>query len=382
MSAPAITTIMEALQGQISQDIYSRGLHTSAWLDLPIQEPWPEGQGTSLHVLTLGRSLPSNPLVWQDVVVSAGGPGGACIPPTQRLAITHSMKEFNLQETSLESPDICVTDLMVAFKAEEQLSHLMEVLGENTSQAWINRNRSEFVRLAGHKMIATTGGLLDDDTWAPVMPTSVLTGGFLKQVYIRLVRVGAGKKSYGQMNGRPTFVALVGMETAERIAMEETYRSLLKFSDRVPELLAPLGVDKNYRGFWLLDEVFPPRHNLVDGAWVEVPAYTWVDNELVENPDYETADTEDTVIFHEDVYRSIVMPPAKPMGQAAFNAQTYRGDWGFRNIIHRTENPDGKYGFFRGLFGNGSKPKFTQYGFVIRHLRCGIAAEASACDES
>jgi hypothetical protein len=377
---------METLEGQITQDIYSRGLHTSAWLDLPKQEPWPEGQGTTLQVLTLGRSLPSNPLVWQDVVVSAGGEGGACIPPTQRLAITNSLKEFNLQETSLESPDICVTDLMVAFKAEEQLNHLMEVLAENTNQAWINRNRSEYVRLAGHKMIATLGGLLDDDEWAATMPTSVLTGGFLKQAYIKLIRSGAGKKSYGNMNGKPTFVALIGMETSERIAMEETYRSLLKYSDRVPELLAPLGVDKNYRGFWLLDEVFPPRHNLVEGEWVEVPAYTWegvgAAAELIENPAYETAETEDTVIFHEDVYRSIVMPPAKPMGQAKFESQSYRGDWSFKNIIHRTENPDGKYGFFRGLFGNGSKPKFTQYGFVIRHLRCGIAAEAMACDES
>lgn len=382
MSAPNITTIMEALEGQISGEIYSRGLNTSAWLDLPKQEAWPEGQGYSLQSLTLGRSLPSNPLVWQDVTASDGSAGGTCIPPVQRLAITRALSEFNLQETSLESPDICVTDLMNSFKAEEQLSHLMEVLAENTRQAWIGRNRSEYVRLAGHKCIATLGGLVEDDVWLTTAPSSVLTGGFLKQIYTRLVRLGAGKRSYGNMDGRPTFVALVGMESSERVMQEEGYRTSLRESNRVPELLAPLGVDRNYRGFWLVDEVTPPRHNLVDGEWVEVPFYKWIDGELTENPAYDTAETEDTIIYHEDVYRSLVMPPSKSYGQAKFDANSYRGDWSWKQILHRTENPDGKYGFFRGLFGTGSKPKFPQYGFVIRHLRCGIPAEAAACDES
>jgi hypothetical protein len=337
-------------------------------------------------VLTLGRSLPRNPLTWQNVEFSDGEAGGACIPPVQRLEITNSLKEYNLQQTALESPDLCVLDLMNSFKAEQQLSHLMEVLAENTRQVWINRNRSEYVRLASHKLVATSSGLLEpvDGDFATTIPTSKLTGGMLKQVYARLVRLGAGKKSYGTVDGRPSFLGIVGMETSELIATETNYRQDLRDSNRVPELLAPLGIERMFKGFWLADDVHPPRYNLVDGEWVEVPPYIWSGSgasaELIENPAYETAEAEDTIIFHADVFRSVIMPPAKSMGQAKFDPQTYRGEWSWKNIEHRTENPDSNYGFFRGVFANGSKPVFPQYGVVIRHLRCNVPLEASACD--
>lgn len=385
MAAPNINNIMVALEGMISDEIYSRGLHTSPWIDLPKQENWPEGMGHTLRVLTLGRSLPRNPLSWQNVEFSDGEAGGACIPPVQRLEITNSLKEYNLQQTALESPDLCVTDLMNSFKAEQQLSHLMEVLAENTRQVWINRNRSEYIRLASHKLVATTSGLLEpvNGDFAATAPTSKLTGGMLKQAYARLVRLGAGKKSYGSVDGRPSFLGIVGMETSELIATETSYRQDLRESNRVPELLAPLGIERMFKGFWLADDVHPPRYNLVDDEWVEVPPYIWSGSgasaELIENPAYETAEAEDTVIFHADVFRSVIMPPAKSMGQAKFDPQTYRGDWKWLNIQHRTENPDGNYGFFRGVFANGSKPVFPQYGVVIRHLRCNVPLEASAC---
>ena len=385
MAAPNIDNIMVQLEGQISSEIYSRGLHTSVWVDLPKQESWPEGLGHTLRVLTLGRSLPRNPLSWQTVEVSDGEAGGICIPPVQRLEITNSLKEYNLQQTALESPDLCVLDLMNSFKAEQQLSHLMEVLSENTRQVWIDRNRAEYVRLASNKLVATTAGLVEavDGDFAPVAPTSKLTGGFLKQAYARLVRLGAGKKSYGSVDGRPTFLAITGMENSENIATETEYRQDTRWSNRVPELLSPLGIERMFKGFWLADDVHPPRWNLVDGEWVSVSPYIWsgtgASAELIENPAYETALAEDTIIFHQDVFRSVIMPPARSHGQAKFDPQSYRGDWKWVNIPHRTENPDANYGFFRGVFANGSKPVFPQYGFVIRHLRCSVPSNAAAC---
>lgn len=375
MAAPAINNVMTALEGQISSEIYSRGLHTSLWLDLPMQENWPEGQGFTLSALTLGRSLPRNPLTWNAIEASNGENGGTCLPPVQRLQLTSALREYNMEQTSLESPDLCLLDMLNSFKAAEQLEHMLEVLSENTRQVWIERNRREYTRIAANKFIATSSGLVNpvNGKFATTAPNVGLTGQHLKQCYARLIRLGAGKNSYGNVDGKPTFLTVAGMESSENLALATEYRKDLRESTRVPELLAPLGIERIFKGLWIADDINPPRWNLSGGAWVEVPPYIWVGTgasaELVENPAYETATAEDTIIFHPDVLCSLVLPPAHSMGSAAFDPQSYRGDWSWKNIPHREDNPDGNYGFYRGVFANGSKPKFPQYGIVIRHLR-------------
>lgn len=386
MAAPNINNVMRQLEGQIAGEIYSRNLHSSVWVDLPKQEAWPEGQGNVIQALTLNRSLPANTLSWSDIDASAGEAGGTCIPPVQRLNITNSVTEYNLQHTALESPDLCLHDLMNSYRAQEQLSHLMEVLSENTRQVWIDRHRSEYTRIAAHKLLATGTGFLEPVSGAFAAPTGTgatapakLKGLHLKQAYARSVRLGAGARgNYGTVNGRPSFLALLGMETSEQIATETDYRQDTRWSDRVPELLAPLGIERMFKGFWLADEVFPPRYNYTSGAWVEVKPYIWSGSGasavLIENPAYETATYEDTVVYNSEVMRSVIMPPARNYGQASFDPQRYRGDWSWKNIVERTDNPDGNYGFFRGVFASGTKPVFPQYGIVIRHLRGTIDA--------
>jgi hypothetical protein len=383
MAAPAIDQIMVNLEGMISGEIYKKGLHTSAWLDLPKQEAWPEGQGFSIKTLTWDRTLPSNPLIWQDVQASDGENGGTCIPPVQRLAFTQTLREYNLQHTSLESPDICVLDLMNSFKAQEQMAALVQRLSEVTNHAWIRRNREEYTRVAGHKYIATLGGLVDcGDTWDPIAPTSVVSGSMLLQLSARAIRYTGGRGGHGMVGGAPTFTAIGGMELLERIQSESKYRQDLRESTRVPELLAPLGVDKMFRNLWLINDIYPPRFNLVGPNWVEVEPLIWSGGKLIENPAYETAQAEDLIIYNSDVLRSIIFPTQKNYGKAQFNPGNYRGEWTWLNIQHRTENPDRNYGFFRGVFGTGTKPVFPEFGMVVRGLRCGFASDASACNES
>jgi len=394
MAAPAINDTMIRLSGMISPEIYKRGLHSSVWLDLPKQEAWPEGQGTELRVFTFGRSLPRTAPTWETVTPSADGStpgGGACIPPKQTLEFTQDFATYNLQHTALESPDICLLDLFSAFKAEQQISNIMEILAENTRQLWIERNRSEFVRLCPNKYVATAGGFLAPATnnfattasGTGAAAHANLTGGHLKRLYAQLIRMGAGKGSYGTVDGRPSFMAIIGMETSEIIAQETQYRQDIRWSDRVPELLKPLGVEKMFKGFWLTDEVNPPRYNLSGTTWTEVKPYVWsgtgASTKLIENPLYETAAYEDTVIYHQDVLRHVVFPVARNYGKLTFEPQKYRGEWKWLNVVDRDDNPDGNYGFFRGVFASGSKPVFPQYGAIIRHLRCNLPIEGAAC---
>lgn len=387
MAAPAIDQIMVNLEGMISGEIYKKGMHTSPWLDLPKQEAWPEGQGFAIKTLTWDRSLPANPLVWQDVEASDntvdGGTGGTCLPPVQRLAFTQTLREYNLQQSSLESPDICVLDLMNSFKAQEQMAALVQRLSEITNHVWIKRNRDEYTRMAGHKFIATTSGLVDCGAdWDPIAPTAVVSGSALLKLSARAVRYTGGKGGHGMVNGAPTFTAIGGMELFERIQTEDKYRQDLRESTRVPELLAPLGVDRLYRNLWLVNDIYPARYNLVGSDWVEVEPLVWIGGKLTENPAYETALAEDIVIYNTEVLRSIIFPTQKNYGKAQFNPGNYRGEWSWKNIEHRTENPDKNYGFFRGVFGTGTKPVFPEYGMVVRGLRCSFENTLAACDES
>jgi len=91
------------------------------------------------------------------------------------------------------------------------------------------------------------------------------------------------------------------------------------------------------------------------------------------NPDYETADYEDTIIFLPSVYKCLIPRPiTTPGGGTEFDPQTYMGDWKWLNIQDRVENPDKNWGYYRGIFSSGSEPVYPQFGYVLRHKRANI----------
>jgi len=116
-------------------------------------------------------------------------------------------------------------------------------------------------------------------------------------------------------------------------------------------------------------------------AWISVPAYiedatSWTgkqgsNSRWLVNDAYFTADYEDSFIYHNDVMETLIPKPLTNAGSGViFDPTTYRGDFKWKNIIDRVENPDGSWGFFRGVLASGSKPKRPQFGYVIRHKRC------------
>ena len=60
----ALNTILAEEANRIGQDIYTRTLHTSPWMDLLKQSAFPDGMGYQLTTLIYDRALP---------VTSAGG---------------------------------------------------------------------------------------------------------------------------------------------------------------------------------------------------------------------------------------------------------------------------------------------------------------------
>jgi hypothetical protein len=231
----------------------------------------------------------------------------------------------------------------------------------------------------------------DGGTDLAVANISRLTQGLLDRIYMQLVRDGAGINPMGRENGRPVFTIITSAESSDKIIRESEIRDDFRYSPQVSELLKPLGVERSYRGFYHLIDPFPKRYTYNSAytgtgtggdmaQWVEVPAYkidaSWTgkvgsNSRYIVNEDYETAEYEDTIVFHTDVMESLIPTPIANAGSGVkFNPLTYRGKFDFLNIKDRVENPDGSWGYFRGVLANAAKPMKPQWGYVIRHKRC------------
>lgn len=368
----------------IGPDIYSKTIDSSLWLKMVDQEAWPDGMGEEIKVLTFERTLAADTDTWSQVQANAGA-GNNCVPSATQIEYAQRFRSFNLTQKAVESPPICVNDVRFGFQFREQLRHMYDILTQNVAYIWKRRYRSEYVRLAEHKLVAALNGntLYEGSTSFPVQtPVSALTQGILNMIRMRLLRDGAGSAAAGRENGSFVFTLVTSAESSDNI-IRQNADDFRYTTARVNELYAPLGVERSYRGFYHVIDDFPRRFDIVSGAWVEIPpyidAYTAGEapvekgNHYILNPDYETAPYEESIIFVKDVMKSLVPSViTSPGGNVSYEPQNYRGDFKFLNIRDRVENPDGSWGYFRGVLQSGSKPIHPEWGYAIRHLRCGV----------
>lgn len=376
-----INNLLVAETNRIGPDIYSKSLNTSPWLKLVKKASWPDEMGTEIQVMTYQRSLPANTLTWGNVNFTDTN----CVPTAQVVNFGQVLRSYNLQQTAIESPKLCVNDLRFTMKRKEQLSNIFRILTENTSYAWIERHRDEFTRLAEHKVVATSAMPEGVASFPLVVPTSRLTQGILDRIYMKLIRDGAGNNPFGRENGRPQFAVITSSEQSNSVILDNTkVREDYRYSTKVSELLAPLGVERSYKGFYHLIDDFAPRWNFTSGAWVRVNPYLPTGATKGQkwdiNPAYETALYEDTFVFHMDVMETLIPAPiTAPGGNTKFDPVSYMGDFKWKNIPDAVTNPDGTIGYFRAILSSGSKPVFPEYGYVIRTLRCNSDLGLLAC---
>jgi len=428
-----IEQLLISESNRIGDDIYRKTVDTSPWLKLVKQDAWPDEMGDTVSVLVYERSLPYNTdgsakVSWSSVTQNGGAYGGTLSYdgetssgngataansksfPTAGGVIEfgQTLRTYGLSHAALESPNISLNDLRFPMKRKEQLANIMQILTESTTEVWIQRYRDQYISIAQNKMTATTDtttttgfdytitGVARNTTGS----TSVGTSGFLStaaatgagtqltqtildRVYMDLLRNGAGANAYDRMNGAPVFLAIMSPETSDSlIRANADIRQDFRWSDRVSELLAPLGVQRSYRNFHHLVDAFAPRYKITSNAFVRVYPFIKVANDLGNarqgfkyelNSEYLNAAWEDTIIFVPDVFTSLVPKPLSIGNGMEFNAQNYRGEFTWRNILDRGNNPDGTLGYFRAVFSNGGKPIFPHQGYVIRHLRNTIA---------
>ena len=398
-----INTILTEEANRIGSDIHSETLHTSPWIDLIKKSAFPADMGYQLNTIIYDRALPvrdvsgdgdtsSEPSTsiglgsWTALGTAESGPRTGFLaspavkdvlgPQTGKAFVdfTRQLKSYSLQRAVIESPRINIEDLRFAAHRQEQLRAIMDLLKQSTRFSWEERYRDEYDRLAGFylncaasstgtgtaKSVATTA-LSSLTAAAANISNKVLDG-----VYFKLVRAGAGLKAYGRENGRPVFGLVLSSEASYALQTEAGFRDDVRYnSAKVSDLIAPLGVEKAFRGFYHLVDDLAPRYSFASGAYTRVPAYRLSSGVIEPNPSYETASYEAAYVLHEEVMEALIPEPISGAVGLQFNPVNYKGDFRWTNIPNEVTNPDGSIGFFRGILAAASKPIKTNFGHVI-----------------
>jgi hypothetical protein len=235
----------------------------------------------------------------------------------------------------------------------------------------------------------TTAGTIADGVYksAVVSSADVSIGNLeytsLKKLYLSMIRDGASTNAMGRENGAPLFLLVTSAETSENLIWQYTRNGEKLSTDlryaKPNELLAPLGIERSYFGFFHAIDMHLPRFKLdADAGFVRIYPYIRSTSATKGyrwdvNPAYEAAPYEASILYHKDVCSYLVpkAPSVTPAG-ADFDAPSYRGDFKWVNIKDRTTNPDGLVGYYRAVFGTGTKPVQPYFGYVIIHKRADV----------
>jgi len=437
----SIDVVLTQEAGRIGNDIHKATLHTSPWIDLIKQSTFPEGMGYQLSTLVYDRALPlqaeginlseavagigSNWQVMgttygtsvngmsanqQDQIGTADGSSGKYYSSGEAsgdvnlIDFTKSLKTYSLERSIIESPRINVEELRFAAHRTEQLRAIMDLLKEATRNTWENRYREQYGKqcdnivyckaassstqtgIEGTALAALDIDAGDGSDDGTLDVTANISNKILDDIYFKLVRAGAGANAYGRENGRPVFSLVCSSEASYQLMTEAGFRDDVRYNNaKVSDLIAPLGIEKSFRGFYHLVDDLAPRFsgfNTGTDLLTEVQPYTVTTpsgsatNKVINNTAYETAAYEAAFVLVDNVMESLIPAPITNVNGLKFDPVNYKGEFKWTNIPDITLNPDGTIGFFRGILASASKPIKTQFGYIILFKRTSTTPAA------
>jgi hypothetical protein len=415
-STAAINTILAEEANRIGSDVHQRMMHTSPWIDLVKKSTFPEGMGYQLTTLIYDRSLPTSDadgdsvgISWNSVAALQSGSNtfdtsvldqplvdtadnvqaanGSGSDARNYVNFGKQLKKYSIERAIIESPRINVDDLRYAAHRQEQLRAVIESLAESTRHSWAERYRDEYDRLVDNTVICradatktqflkdnegvttdalgAAGGDLDGGSATKVK--NQISNAVLDKIYFQMIRKGAANDAYGRENGRPVFALVCSSEASNTLMKEGEFRNDVRYNNaRVGELIAPLGVEKSWRGFYhLIDDLAPRYTDGSDGAITRVEPYTVTNGIATVNDNYDSAEYEVAYVLHPSVYESQIPAPFGGSNGITFNPVDYSGEFKWTNILSESTNPDGTIGFFRGILAAASKPIKTELGYAV-----------------
>lgn len=392
MSAETLNDRFARNANNLAGQIYKTTINRSVWNKLVPKEEWTDGISDTQKVLTVERNLPDNIDDWTNVTPNSAS--NSCALGADVVPRGNTERSYALVQKAIESEVICVNDARNAYQTADQTKKVFENLRNVTAYLWKRRAMIEYFNVAEHKVSAAPGLPYADSHMPTIAPTTVLTQKLLNKYYQYLIQNSAELDggSLGMADGRPQFILVTDMETSDDIMNETANRTAFLESSRVPELLAPLGVDRAFKGFYHTIDALPRRYTFAGGVWTEVMPYesaaATTGTKQVLSPAYMAAPYTDSYIFLPSVMCFKHPKPISTVGSGTkFNPQTYVGDFKWLNVVDVDStspkyNPDGELGFYRAKMMSATKPIHPEFGIVIRHLRCPSDIGATACPEA
>lgn len=386
MADTDLNSMLAGDESRIGPNIYKNSLNTSPWNRLIKRQAWQDGMSDSIQVLTVNRMLPDNADNWTDLSTNLGT-GNNCNPSSDELTESYTLRSYNLTQKALNSTPICVNDTRNKIQVQTQIRMMYDNLSKAVNYIWKRRYMTEYVRLSEHKIVAAAE-LPESPSHFPNTPaTSILTQDILDVIYYRLIADSAAIDggSFAMTDGMPVFTLITDMFTSKRIRNEtNTFQAMLWDASRVPELLRPLGVNREYNGFFHTVETLPRHFNFVNGQWVEVPPYSMTAATKGQKPTlsaaYLQATHTESYVYIPTVMNILVPNAISSQGSGTqFDPQTYLGDFKWVNVQTHDTNPFKAWGKYHALMQTGTEPVKPEYGFVIRHLRCPHNLSLTGC---
>lgn len=397
-SCTEIQNAFIALENQISGRIWSKVGPLDNWISRIPKGEFPKGQGFTINSMMLERTITTSEdgTEWVTAVPSKttaqGGPTDNCSPTPEVLSFGQTLRPFTLARRNIQTEEFCINDLQYDYQIGKVLANVMEQLTHISDWVWMNRAQNTYMDACGHHItVKKTGDTDDGTTWnAASPPTSRLSWQSLEQVYQRLILEGAtgeGAIGYTEGTGQPVFSLFTDAITGRDLTRQDPeLRQDFRYAN--PDMLiATPGHPYSYTGFKVDWIKFPPRYEIVGGAYKRIYPYgaktaaTKGFNQPVSNA-YIYATYQASCIFIPTVGTMLYEnPDQSPGGGVKFDAASHMGVFKFLVIKDKVCNPRGEKGFFDALFASAFEPGQTYLGFTFLHLNCGPMGIKKSCSD-
>lgn len=428
-------------------EIQKRLSWTSIVIDQIDRGPFPNELGKVINVLTVERSVITDPNnnfailsddhAWSNVGSSTNGSntGGACIPNVYRASYGQTLRSFQLVTDSLETDRICLNDLRTDFELNNQLSITFDSFSGAVREFLERHGMGEYLFNSANKIIVNGGGygslssvplgsmpsfafapnggspntyVLDNtnggvNTVVNSVPNSVLTQGFLDNVYLSMNREVIGDGAVGKKMSANIYALFTDSETSRSLIQSSTnnrqdWNFAWQGSRKEAPLLNPYGLEISYNNFAHVIIDHMPRYlftpTVYGGAitaWTCSRVNYWQITTTTNgvqasvNPTYIGQGLATNIggltganqllaavswVFNPKVFKWLVPGPLNsPGGNTSFQTPDYfPATFSWKNILNEFTNPDGTIGYFRAVLQAGSMPMHPNYGWCFLHL--------------
>jgi hypothetical protein len=374
---------------RISPEIQQRTYGKNLIVDKAPHGVWPDGLSDTVNVLTVERSITTGTNdgdAWDAVIPTNAGDNASCLPTTVGLASGQTQRQMSITRRAIQSDDICLELLRNDFEIGRQLditfNGMSQALQWELEKNAINQyiwNSSSLINCQPNGFSAIKTGAQYFDTVTP--PTSILTQGFLDEIYDQYVRDTNGEGSVGQVDAAYVY-GLVTEQTTSRSLIRDNadIRQDIRYAftgDKLEsELLKPYGVGRSFGNFAHVVCNHMPRFDYVNGAYVRRNFYDGTVSTTKGvapriNPLYLAAEYTTSFIWNPYVWKMLVPGEINaPGGNTQFTTPNYfPAQFKWLNIPDKVCNPDGTIGFFRAVAAMAAMPLHPEYGWVILHQR-------------